>query len=224
MNDGYELRVATRSGRLTIIAEPRDDFLVDGGHLEEVDLTYTVRPERGSSKVTVRCPYGTDVVAGTSSGDLDFDGQLGSVRLTTMSGKIDVARVASIDIRAMSGNVTIESCAGECRVKTKSGKVRIGSAGSVSIAVGSGSIRVGDVDGEVHVRAISGTVEVGAGGSGPVAIETMSGKVSITLPPACRPNVRAKSVSGRHRIGLPHGHDVDVTVKTLSGGITVAGR
>ena len=221
----HELRVATRSGRLTIIGEARDDFLVDGGQVADDDGgAVTVEPYRGSRAVTIRCPAGTDVVAGTSSGHLRFAGDLGAVRLTTMSGKIEVDTVTSIDIRAMSGSVTVESCTDECRVKTKSGKVKIGSAGSVSIAVGSGSIRVGDVGGQVGVRAISGTVEVGAGGRGPVAIETMSGKVSITLPSSCRPNVRAKSLSGRHRIELPHGDDVDVTVKTLSGGITVAGR
>src|SRR4051794_9075568 len=137
MSEGFELRVATRSGRLTIIGETRDDFLVEGGRLEEDDLTFTVSPHRGSSKVIIRCPAGTDVVAGTSSGDLEFGGELGAVRLTTMSGKIEVDRVASIDIRAMSGSVTVASCAGECRVKTKSGKVRIGSAGAGLICVGS---------------------------------------------------------------------------------------
>ena len=124
----------------------------------------------------------------------------------------------------MRGSITVGSCLGGCRVKTKSGSAHVGSVGAAEITIGSGSVRVDHVEGSVHARAISGSVTVDAEGHGPIEIETMSGAITITLPDGCRPEVRAKSLSGRPRVECPPGHDCVVTAKTLSGGITVRPR
>ena len=52
----------------------------------------------------------------------------------------------------------------------------------------------------------------------------MSGSVTVVLPEGCRPNVRAKSLSSRPHIHCPPGNDCDVTVRTMSGRITVECR
>jgi hypothetical protein len=217
-----QVRVTAHSGSITVVGEPRDDVAVDQGRLETADDGWLEIRPRGSA--TVRCPEGSDVVVGTLSGSLIFDGPLGEVRATTASGSVRVDRVSSLDARAVSGSIAVGTCTGLCRAKTKSGSVRVGHAGSAEITMGSGSVGIDHVDGAVRVRAVSGSVKVDAEGHGRVDVETMSGSVTITLPEECRPSVQTRSLTGRRRVECPHGDDCEVCATTLSGGITVRPR
>jgi DUF4097 and DUF4098 domain-containing protein YvlB len=221
--DRREVRIATSSGSITVIAEARVDVVAEGGaHVAtEADGTVEVSPRRSSVSITVRCPEGVDLVVGTRSGSLLLRGHLGSVRATTLSGRIDADDLARADLRAMSGSIVVGSCAEICRVKTKSGSIKIGSAGAAEVSIGSGSVEVAHVKGAVRIRAISGSVGVVAEGHGPIEVETMSGSITITLPAGCHPDVRTRSLSSRPRIDLPAGRDCDVVARTMSGGIVV---
>jgi putative adhesin len=221
-----EIRIATGSGSITIVGEVRDDVVPDGrARLEHgADGSVEVVLAKRSQTVTVRCPEGTDVVAGTKSGSLHFKGRLGAVRATTQSGSIQVDEAKSADVRAQSGSIAVGVCAGACRMKTKSGSARVGSAGAAEVMIGSGSVRIDHVEGSARVRATSGSVAIDAEGGGPIEVETMSGSITITLPDDCRPEVRAKSLSGRPRVDSRPGHDCVVVARTLSGGITVRPR
>jgi hypothetical protein len=221
-----EVRITAGSGSITVVGEARGDVVTDGGGdvRRASDGAFEVAPQRRSRSMTVRCPEGAAVMVGTRSGSLRLSGRLGAVRATTMSGSIDVEDATAADLRAMSGTITVDHCAGPCRVKTKSGSARIGSAGSVEIHIGSGRIKVEHVEGEVTVRAVSGSVTLEAGGGGPIEVETMSGSVTVVLPAGCKPEVRAKSLSSRPKIECEQGQDCTVSVRTLSGGITVRCR
>jgi DUF4097 and DUF4098 domain-containing protein YvlB len=124
----------------------------------------------------------------------------------------------------MSGTITVGKCEGPCRIKTKSGSAHVGTADSVDIHIGSGRVRIDHVTGSVNVRAVSGSVTLESGGGGPIEVETMSGSVTIVLPPGCRPDVRAKSLSSRPKIECERGEDCSIAVRTLSGRITVRCR
>ena len=220
-----EVRVSLASGSVTVIAENRTDVVAEGdATVERVDDHAEIVTKRASKPVTIRCPVGTDVVVGTRSGALHLQGRLGAVRATTMSGRIEVDTVRSVDARATSGSITVGVCDETCRARTKSGSVRVGTAGSVEVTVGSGRIRIEHVRAAAHVRAISGTVEIDADGDGAIEVETMSGSVTVTLPADRRPSLRGKSLSGRRRVEMPEGDDVEVRVKTLSGSVTVRPR
>ena len=220
-----EVRITTGSGSITVIGEPRDGVSTDGDALVQVDgPSIKVAGKKASRSLTVRCPEGSDVVVGTRSGSLRFQGRLGAVRATTMSGRIEVADAASADIRGMSTSIRVDSCAGDCRVKTKSGSVEIGSAGSVDISVGSGSITVHHLAGGGRVRDISGSVRVDADGHDRLEVESMSGAIVVTVPSGCRPRVRAKSMSRSTDIAVPSGDDCEILAKTMSGKITVTAR
>ena len=65
---GAVLRVTSSSGRVEVTGEERADILVEKGHEPVVDPDGV--EVRGSGKVVVRCPTGTDVVVGTGSGDV----------------------------------------------------------------------------------------------------------------------------------------------------------
>jgi len=221
-----EVRITAGSGSITVIGEARDDVVTDGhadvhrGH----DGAIEVSSHRRSRSMTVRCPEGASVMVGSRSGSLRLSGRLGTVRATTMSGSIDVAETTGADLRAMSGTITVAKCDGPCRIKTKSGSIQVASAESVAIHIGSGRVRILHVAGAVSVRAVSGSVTLETGGGGPVEVETMSGSVTIVLPTGCKPDVHAKSLSSRPKIECERGHDCSVSVRTLSGGITVRCR
>jgi DUF4097 and DUF4098 domain-containing protein YvlB len=221
-----EVRITAGSGSITVVAEARlDVFVDDQGVVDPAeDGAYEVTASRRSRSFTVRCPEGSSVMVGTRSGALHLTGALGPVRATTMSGSITVDRAASVDLRAMSGSITVGSCAGDCRVKTKSGSTHVGTAGSAEIHIGSGRVVVDHVEAAASVRAVSGSVTIEAGGRGPIQIETMSGSINVTLPNGCKPSVRAKSLSSRPKIDCETGEDCRVTVKTLSGAVSVRCR
>jgi DUF4097 and DUF4098 domain-containing protein YvlB len=221
---GREVRIATGSGSITVIAEPRAEVEAERGIVKIEDDVVKVAGHKGSSSLTVRVPEGSDVVIGSRSGTLKVKGHIGAVRAQTMSGRVDVERVSSADIRTMSGSIHVASCEALCRVKTKSGSAHVESSGSVDVAVGSGSIEIDHVEGAAHARCISGGIQLGAGGHGPIEAETMSGAIVITLPADCRPRVRAKSLSRSATVSLPAGDDCDIVAKTMSGAITVQGR
>jgi DUF4097 and DUF4098 domain-containing protein YvlB len=218
-----EVRITSASGSITVVAESRIDVVADGAARVDIaaDGSIEVFPPRGSTSITVRCPEGADIVVGTRSGSLHLRGHLGAVLATTLSGRIEADDVASADLRAVSGSIVVGTCTETCRVKTKSGSIRIGSAGAAEIMMGSGKVEVASVEGALKVRAVSGSVGVVAEGHGPIEVETMSGSITITLPSACRPDVRARSLSSRPRIELPAGTDCEVVARTLSGAIVV---
>lgn len=221
-----EIRIASGSGSIVVVAEPRADVDAGPGGLQKVeDGVVKVVGHRNSTKLTVRCPEGSDVTIGSRSGSIRLHGRFGAVRAQTMSGKIDVPdAVTSADIRTMSGSIHVGDCAGMCRAKTKSGHAHIESAGEIDVAVSSGRIEVDQVHGSVRARTISGSIALTSDGTERIEAETMSGSIIIRLPEQCRPRVRAKSLSRTADIELPAGDDVEVVARTLSGGITVKSR
>jgi hypothetical protein len=218
-----EVRIASTSGAVTVVAEVRDDVVAEGGAQIDAaaDGSIEVSLARGSTSITVRCPEGSDIVVGTRSGSLRLEGRLGSVMANTISGRIDADNVASADLRAVSGSIVVGVCAEMCRAKTKSGSIQIGSTGAAEVMMGSGRIKIASVVGALRVRAVSGSVQVVSQGRGPIEVETMSGSIAISLPPGCHPDVRARSVSSRPRVDLSPGTDCQVVVRTLSGDIVV---
>src|SRR5919106_6021473 len=112
------LRVTNRSGNVTVTGEDRADIVVDKGPEPEVEPDGSVKVSGRSGAIVVRCPAGTDVRAGTGSGNVVLRGRLGDARATTGSGKIEVEHVDRLDARTGSGSLMVEDCAGECRLHT----------------------------------------------------------------------------------------------------------
>ncbi len=218
------LRISTISGRVTIVGEDRDDVSIEpeAKQVRGEDGSIEVKPHRRSSSVHVRCPEGSEVMVGTVSGDVDLQGNLGAVRVTSTSGSITVDAVESADLRSMSGRATVERCTGLCRASTKSGKIKVGAAGGGDLATVSGDVRVGATS-EIAVRTVSGKVDIESGAQGPVRARTISGSIDVTLPHGVRPNVRSKG-RGKVRCECEEGNDVVVEVSTVSGKIEIAAR
>jgi len=224
------LRVQSRSGRVELIAEPRDDVLVEGDGAEarqarDGELALEVCSGRGGSKsLTVRCPVGTDVSVGTRSGQVTLRGQFGSVSVTTMSGNIDVERAEEADLRTGAGSIHLASCDVRCRMNSMSGKIEAGHVGAAVAGTVSGSIRVEHVAGKFKARTVSGSIEAACDGGGDIAVKTVSGRVQIELPRETALARRIKSLSGRVRVPFPEGDDVRLEAMTVSGSIDVVPR
>jgi DUF4097 and DUF4098 domain-containing protein YvlB len=219
------LRLQSRSGKVHVIAEPRDDVEAetdDVNHFFDDDgRTIVVRSGRGGSKpLTVRCPIETDVVIGTQSASVKLEGRLGVVRVTTMSGSVEVEDGEELDVRTMSGNIDVATCRGRCRLNAISGTVRVGDTDQVHASTVSGSIKLSRVAGDVRARSVSGTIEMQVSGDSPIAVKTVSGKVRISLPAGTEPQTIFKT-RGSVRCDFPRGHDCRIECASLSGSIEV---
>lgn len=218
------LRIQSRSGKIDVTAEPREDVLVEGEGFEareaEGGSALEIRSGRGGSRpLSVRCPVGTDVVIGTHSGGIRTEGELGIVSATTMSAPIDVDRADEADLRTGSGNIKLAGTQGRCRMNTMSGKIEAGTVGACSCGTMSGDIRIGLVIGPLKARTVSGSIEASCRGEGSIAVKTVSGRVTIELPEGTALHRRFKTITGRVRCPFPEGDDLNVEAMSVSGSI-----
>jgi DUF4097 and DUF4098 domain-containing protein YvlB len=211
------LRISAVSGGVRVTAEPRSDVVVVRGGAAEAtaDGAVEIRAGRTSNSVHVRCPAGADVVIGTRSGGVELRGRFGTVVVTTQSGSIRVAAVAEADLRTVSGAVKLQECDGRCRVSTTSGRITVSATRDAEISTTSGVIGVDNVAGAIQVRSVKGTVTV-ASARGPVDASTVSGRITIGLPPGLRPTVRS-SGQGTVLSSFEPGDDVVIAIASVSG-------
>lgn len=219
------LRVQSRSGRVHVIAEARDDVSVetdrpDAVYAEDARLL-TVRSGRsGTKQITVRCPIDTDVEVGTQSGGVRLEGKLGAARVSTITGNIEVQETDEIDLRSMSGTISLGLCHGRCRVTNVSGSVTGEATDGLQAQTVSGSIKIDRVLGEVRARTVSGSVEFQGSGAAPIVVKTVSGKVRISLPEGTEPQTVFKT-HGSVRCDLTPGGDCRIEAASMSGSIEI---
>jgi DUF4097 and DUF4098 domain-containing protein YvlB len=224
-----ELHVTTRSGRVTITAEEREELRIEsdaplGDDKVDVDQTgrISVKSGRGGSGwLEIRCPVGTDVVAGTVSGNVELRGQIGAARVATVSGGVDVERAEAVDARSVAGNIVVARCTGGCRLQTKTGRATCNGSGDASVSTMSGRIQLENVTGTAKVQTASGAVELGMQGRGDVAVQTVSGAVKVEVPAGVRPATKLRSVVGRPRSECEQGDDCEISVQSVTGKIEV---
>jgi DUF4097 and DUF4098 domain-containing protein YvlB len=216
------LRLQARSGKIEIVAEPREDVVVEGDKFEaeEADGGATLEVRAAFSKsLFVRCPVGTDIVAGTQSGNLRLSGEFGTVSVTTMSGTIVVDDADEADLRTGSGDITLGSARGRCRMNTMSGSITAGVVGAASAGTMSGSITIERVTGKLKARSVSGAIRAACECEGAIAVKTVSGKVWLSLPTGTALDTRFKTLSGKVRNPFPAGYDCHLEAMSISGSI-----
>jgi DUF4097 and DUF4098 domain-containing protein YvlB len=220
------ISIASRSGRVTVVAEERADILVlDGSAVAEIVRDeggqLSISSRHGSASLELRCPRGSDVRVGTISGRVELRGSYGEVHVTTTSGNIELDEAEAIDARTVSGSISVGRCARKCRLSTKSGKAEIRQAENADVATVSGKVSVDASSGAVNVKTASGKVEIGASGQNNVAVQTLSGSVTVTVPRGTRPTALLRSLAGKGRCDCEEGNDCRVAVSTMSGKIEV---
>lgn len=222
---GVTLRLQSRSARVHVIAEPREDIEAETdsveSRFEDGGATLLVRSSRGGSKpLTVRCPVDSDVSVGTQSGAVRAEGKLGAVTITTMSGDIEVEDAEELDARSMSGKLTVGTCHGRCRLNAVSGSIRGGDVDTAYVNSVSGSIKFDRVLGDVRAKTVSGSVDLSALGEGVIAVKTISGRVRISLPEGTEPQTMFRT-HGSVKCDFAQGRDCRIEAVSLSGSIEV---
>jgi DUF4097 and DUF4098 domain-containing protein YvlB len=219
------IRISSRSGRVEVVAEPRDGVVASkGGREVDVDDDGTLTISSRSSTLVVRVPEGSDVVVGTISGRITLKGRFGAVAASSVSAGIEIESAEQIDVRNKSGRVEIGSCTGEVRIDAVSGRAKVHSAGAVAVGTASGRIEVDAVRGKVRARAISGRIAVTVTATPlDVKAETVSGRITITAPPSARPHQTLRTAKGSVASELPQGDDGVVLARTISGSVRLLG-
>ena len=212
------LEITSRSGRVEVRAEPITRPAVLSGPAEILE-DGTVRA-RGSDRIEIACPTGTNVSIGTSSGRVECHGPLGRVAITTSSGRVTIEEATEIEVRSSSGRVDVGHCHGTCRVATTSGTVDIDVADAVDVTVSSGRVSVGAV-GDVAVQGGSGKVEIQLTRVGTTTVRTLSGSVTIAVPEGIAPRLGLQTRSGRTSSEVADGSDGLLAVETSSGRIRI---
>lgn len=214
------VRITVDSGRLSVVGEARDAIDVDGAPWSTEAGETVVRG--GSESLVVRVPAGTDVVVGGTSGDVDLDGPLGAVIVTTTSAGVRAVDVASIDARTSSGKLRVDRCHGPMRLATTSARIRVGRVdGEVRLSTTSGKIEIESANAAVSARTVSGAITIRVDGREPVQVETVSGKVTISVPNGVRPAVRHRTTSGKLHVEPETGDDLVISARSVSGSIRV---
>lgn len=229
------VRLSSRSGRIEVVAEDRGDVLVERGHPDDLDgeeepggsavedpeapLTVSSRSE----PLRVRVPEGTDVVVGSVSGRVALRGRLGSVAVTTASGRISVDSADQVGARSISGRIEVAECRGETRIDSVSGRVAVGRTGSVKVSTKTGRVTVGATGGPVRVRSVVGRITITIDDGGPIdaRLETVSGRIEVELPPGVAPRQRFAARTGSIRSAVPEGGEGEIAARTISGAIRV---
>lgn len=216
------LNITTRSGKVKVFAAAGNGLSIEGGAvINEADGFVDIRRRRNSGEIVVHCEPSTNVTIGTMSGSVETDGELGDVRVASVSGKVRIAAANRVDVRTKSGSVDIGTVTDECRLVVTSAKVHVGAAPRAAIAGVSGVVVADDVE-RADVKTVSGKVQLSTRGSGRVSVRTISGTVDISVPPDIRPSTRLRSISGKVSCDCERGRDGEIAVATVSGTIRVS--
>lgn len=192
-------------------------------------------------QVAVWLPAGSDVTVQSASADVQLRGELGAVRVRSSSGDIDIDVVDRLEVGTASGDVRMHACNGTATISTSSGDVVIGHVGGAFAGShASGDVRVDEAAGAVDVGTASGDVTIRRCFGDDIAIKTVSGDVTVGLPPGIRVHPDISTLSGRTTMPTPAGsgsagsgsagsgsagsgsrRDVRLRLRTVSGDIRV---
>ncbi len=247
IEDASALRVQVVGGRVDVVThdgpgirlEVHDvvgrplEVTLDGGELR-VGYSFTLSGWEGwlekfrnfrdkdRADVHIAVPRSITAKVGTVSADGLVAGIQGGSSVSTVSG--------SLVVDGTSGRASASTVSGEIVVRDHDGDLTLNSV--------SGELAASGTLTSVHANSVSGALALDiTGGSTRVTATTVSGEVTLRLPPDEGVRVVAKAVSGRlvvdgeeHGTGMPASHTVDlrrggegstVTVSTVYGDITV---
>ena len=229
LRDASALEITTRSGSLVVIAEDgRVDIEVDG--LQENAKRKQVwresgrlhiRSGSGSNSLTVKCPPGTDLGAGSDSGSVELRGDFGDVKLKSASSKITVESARSAEVKTRNGKITIARTHGRASAGTVSGSIEVERARSARAASVSGEIKMGRIVGSAEAMSVSGNIDIASEGAGDINAATVSGAIKVRIPEHRAPEIKCHRKSGSLEVSCTEGTDLRITVATVSGAIKV---
>lgn len=172
---------------------------------------------KGQVRATIEVPHESSLKIQTGSADVDGRGRFGQAHVDNGSGDVELAQVASGELRSGSGDVTVERVIASLKVKTGSGDVAIGPiGGGGDIMAGSGDIVLDTVVGPLKVKTGSGDVVVKSGGD---RVDALAGSGDVLVKRVDHGEVFAKTGSGDITIGVAHGTAAYLDIQTVTGDV-----
>jgi DUF4097 and DUF4098 domain-containing protein YvlB len=189
----------------------------DGRLLVKVPRQPGLLGRTGAVRVTIALPAGSELHAGTASGDVRAEGPLGECTVKTASGDVLLEETGTLRVDTASGDVTVGRVAGDAAVTVRSGDVRIRAvAGAAAVRTTSGDIRLGAVAGDLRVAGAKGDITVDSAGHD-VTVKTASG--DIRIGEVFRGVVHVETASGDLEIGVREGSAAWLDVDSRSGDV-----
>lgn len=151
--------------------------------------------------------------------------------------EVQLAGTGSVEVRSESGDVEIMDTKGGARISSRSGEVKLrGLIGVVELNSDSGDVQLEDivttsatienksgdltarrVRGNLSARSASGDILVLDGSGKIVSLETVSGRVQLSVDEPVSGTVNVRTVSGHVAVAVPDQSDCRVSLSTLRG-------
>lgn len=219
------------SGRISVELGGRD---ADRVVVEQIGDTVGLRPDGGPGRgsqiaVSIEVPHGCSLRATVATASLRSRARLGSVRIKSASGDVDLESASTVEVTTASGDMRAEE-SDRCQISTASGDVYVGrlrSGGELSTA--SGDIRVVEAGGSVTMKSVSGDMRIDRFHGSDLSLSTVSGDASVSLVPGRRVSVDLTTLSGRIDLPEPPGSPegpapgpvMPLRFRSISGGLRV---
>jgi DUF4097 and DUF4098 domain-containing protein YvlB len=216
LNPGGEVYVNEVAGSLVVTAWSRSDVQITGDlassaeHLEITGdanrLSVVVKQPQhshggGEADLRLMVPANARVSLETVSADVTLQGTHGAVRVNTVSGDVGVVSDApQIDAQSVSGDLILQGNSGKTHVTTVSGDLRLtGMQGELSAESVSGNLELrGGKFSSLRAKSVSGdmTLDLSFAQQAMVVGETLSGNITLHVPPGLSGTALLKSFSG----------------------------
>jgi len=152
------------------------------------------------------------------AGEIRLRGTVGDVDIALPSADVSAQVVASLGVKTASGDLDVDTVAGTVKVRSVSGDVSIDTInGDASFTLVSGDLSVSTANDHVDVTSVSGDVTITDANTG-VSVKSTSGDVTIRR--AWSGSIRAATVSGDVTVGIPPGRGVSVDARSMSGDLS----
>ncbi len=185
---------------------------------------------RGSYRIRLEVPTGTDVSTAVASGNVEVRGPVGDFTARSASGDVNLTHAGGrTEIKVASGDVTVKHAGGDTRVASASGDVKINeTTADCSVSTASGDIDLGMVTGGLNVKTASGGVLVKRFEGDTLIAKSVSGRLDLRIAGGRRVDLDIRTLSGRVDLPSPNdsptpatGPEVQLRAKSVSGNITI---
>jgi hypothetical protein len=215
------------------------------------DLSFTVKLPKhshnvGESDLRLLVPQGARVEVEAVSADVSVQGTRGPLKITTVSGDVGAdVQSPEVAVQTVSGDLILRAPSKSTRANTVSGDLHLsGLQGMLAAESVSGNLSVsGSRFSELRLKSISGDMglEASFAPQARVTGETLSGNITLRVPPDVSGTALVKSFSGEAQCDMQHtsvsaankgkrrefvfgdGHGVSLELSTFSGDVRIDG-
>jgi hypothetical protein len=168
----------------------------------------------GSLEVSIELPAGSDVRATSPMADFTCEGRLGSCRLKTSLGDIQVDRAATVYLKTDHGDIRVDHIEGDAEV-LGAGRVDVGEiTGAATIKNGNGETTIGEVTGDLRANSANGRISVGVAHTG---VDAKSANGGIRIGEVIRGRVVLQTAVGDVEVGIHESSAAWLDVNTRFG-------